>query len=164
MLQALADGETDPAALAALAAPRLRATPAQPCDAFHVGPTLHPVYRRLLKLTLEELRVIEDHLGTARSADGRPARGTPRRPAAPPRAHLLDGLHLHVRCLRHHVPVDVMDFFLGCRKHCSPPPHRSAGGAARRNLAALQPRLFAYKTNGRHPAGHFGVLFFSDAF
>lgn len=26
------------------------------------GPTLHPVYRRLLKLTLEELRVIEDHL------------------------------------------------------------------------------------------------------
>ena len=43
-------------------------------------------------------------------------------------------------------------------------PHRSAGGAARRNLAALQQRLFAYKTNGRHPAGHFGVLFFSDAF
>jgi hypothetical protein len=63
MLQALADGETDPAALEALATPRLRATPAQPCDAFHVGPTLHPVYRRLLKLTLEELRVIEDHLG-----------------------------------------------------------------------------------------------------
>ena len=63
MLQALADGETDPAALAALAAPRLRATPAQLCDAFQACPTLHPVYRRLLKLTLEELRVIEDHLG-----------------------------------------------------------------------------------------------------
>jgi hypothetical protein len=63
MLQALADGETDPAALAALAAPRLRATPEQLCDAFHACPTLHPVYRRLLKLTLEELRLIEDHLG-----------------------------------------------------------------------------------------------------
>ena len=63
MLQALADGETDPAALATLAAARLRATPEQLCDAFQACPTLHPVYRRLLKLTLEELRVIEDHLG-----------------------------------------------------------------------------------------------------
>jgi transposase len=63
MLQALAEGETDPAALAALAAPRLRATPEQLCDAFQACPTLHPVYRRVLKLTLEELRVIEDHLG-----------------------------------------------------------------------------------------------------
>ncbi len=63
MLQAVADGETNPAALATLAAPRLRATPAQLCDAFHACPTLHPVYCRLLKLTLEELRVIEDHLG-----------------------------------------------------------------------------------------------------
>ena len=63
MLEALAEGETDPTALAALAAARLRATPAQLCDAFQACPTLHPVYRRLLKLTLEELRVIEDHLG-----------------------------------------------------------------------------------------------------
>ena len=61
MLQALADGETDQAALATLAAPRLRATPDQLCDAFQAGRTLHPVYRRLLKLTLEELRMIEDH-------------------------------------------------------------------------------------------------------
>jgi transposase len=56
MLQALADGETDPTALAGLAA-------AQLCDAFRACPTLHPVYRRLLQRTLEELRVIEDHLG-----------------------------------------------------------------------------------------------------
>ena len=63
MLQALADDETDPAALATLAAPRLRATPEQLCDAFQACPTLHPVHRRLLKLTLEELRLIEDHLG-----------------------------------------------------------------------------------------------------
>src|SRR5213083_3654912 len=37
MLQALADGETDPAALAALAAPRLRATGQQLRDAFNAG-------------------------------------------------------------------------------------------------------------------------------
>src|SRR5215468_361638 len=40
MLQALADGETDPIALAGLAAPRLRATPAQLCDAFQACATL----------------------------------------------------------------------------------------------------------------------------
>ena len=61
--RALADCETDPAALATLATARLRATPAQLCDAFQACATLHPVYRRLLTLTLEELRMIEDHLG-----------------------------------------------------------------------------------------------------
>ena len=50
--------------LATLATARLRATPEQLCDAFQACPTLHPVYRRLLKLTLEELRVIEDLLVT----------------------------------------------------------------------------------------------------
>jgi transposase len=63
MLQALADGETDPAALAALADQRLRATPDQLRNAFGACVDLHPVYRRLVKLTLEELRLIEDHLG-----------------------------------------------------------------------------------------------------
>jgi len=63
MLQALADGETDPATLAALAASRLRATPDQLRNAFDASADLHPVYRRLVKLTLEELRMIEDHLG-----------------------------------------------------------------------------------------------------
>ena len=62
MLQALAVGETNPATVAALAAPRLRATSQQLCDAFSACPTLHPVYRRLVKLALEELRVITDHL------------------------------------------------------------------------------------------------------
>jgi transposase len=32
-------------------------------DAFSASTTLNPVYRRLLKLALEELRLIEDHLG-----------------------------------------------------------------------------------------------------
>jgi len=63
MLQPLADGETDPDTLASLADTRLRATAAQLSDAFGACTTLHPVYRRLLKLTLDELRLIEDHLG-----------------------------------------------------------------------------------------------------
>jgi transposase len=63
MLQALADGETDPATLAALADSRLRATPDQLRNALGACADLHPVYRRLVKLTLEELRLIEEHLG-----------------------------------------------------------------------------------------------------
>jgi transposase len=62
MLQALADGETNPERLAGLASRRLRATPDQLCDALGACTDLHPVYRRLLKLVLEELRVIEDHI------------------------------------------------------------------------------------------------------
>jgi transposase len=62
MLQALADGETNPETLAGLASRRLRATPDQLCDALGACTDLHPVYRRLLTLTLEELRVIEDHI------------------------------------------------------------------------------------------------------
>jgi transposase len=62
MLQALADGETNPATLAGLASRRLRATPDQLRDALGACTDLHPVYRRLLKLVLEELRVIEDHI------------------------------------------------------------------------------------------------------
>jgi len=62
MLNAVGDGETDPAMLAALADSRLRATPDQLRDAFGACADLHPVYRRLVKLTLDELRVIEDHL------------------------------------------------------------------------------------------------------
>ena len=62
MLQALAAGETDPAVLAGLAHHRLRASPEQLQDALSACRELHPVYRRLLTLTLEELRVLEDHL------------------------------------------------------------------------------------------------------
>lgn len=62
MLQALAAGETNAVALAALASRRLRATPDELCDAFGACTNLHPVYRRLLTLTLEELRVLEDHI------------------------------------------------------------------------------------------------------
>jgi transposase len=62
MLQALADGETDAATLAGLGSRRLHASPDQLCDALGACMNLHPVYRRLLKLTLDELRQIEDHI------------------------------------------------------------------------------------------------------
>ena len=63
MLQALADGETDPAALAALADKHLRATPAQLCDALGACTELHPVYRRLIKMALQELQFLEQQMG-----------------------------------------------------------------------------------------------------
>src|ERR1700739_1654675 len=63
MLHALAEGETDPAALAALADQRLRATPAQLHDALGACTELNPVYRRLLKMTLEGLQFVEQQIG-----------------------------------------------------------------------------------------------------
>jgi transposase len=59
MLNALADGETNPLALAALADRHLRATEAQLCDALGACTELNAVYRRLLKMALEELQLIE---------------------------------------------------------------------------------------------------------
>jgi transposase len=63
MLQALADGETDPAALAALADIRLRATAAQLRDALGACSELNPVYRRLLKMALKQLQLIDQQIG-----------------------------------------------------------------------------------------------------
>jgi transposase len=62
MLKAIAEGETDPAALAALADRRLRATPEQLRDALGACGQLHAVYRRLLKMALEELKLMEDQI------------------------------------------------------------------------------------------------------
>src|SRR2546426_10050541 len=63
MLKALAEGETNPAALAALADARLRATPEQLCDALGACTDLKPVYRRLLNMALEELQFLEQQIG-----------------------------------------------------------------------------------------------------
>ena len=63
MLQALAEGETDPAALAGLAHENLRATPPQLCDALGACKELNPVYRRLVKMALEDLQLIEQQIG-----------------------------------------------------------------------------------------------------
>jgi transposase len=63
MLKALAEGETNPAALALLADKQLRATPEQLCDALDACTDLQPVYRRLLKMALEQLEFLEQHIG-----------------------------------------------------------------------------------------------------
>jgi transposase len=62
MLTALADGETDPAALAALADRRLHATPEQLTDALSAAAALNPVYRNLIRMALEELALIDQQL------------------------------------------------------------------------------------------------------
>ena len=62
MLRAVASGETNPAAVAGLGSRRLHATPDQLRDALGACTNLHPVYRRLLTLTLDELEVIERHI------------------------------------------------------------------------------------------------------
>ena len=63
MLKALGEGETDPMVLAALADQRLRATPAELRDALGACTELHSVYRQLLRMALEQLRLIEQQIG-----------------------------------------------------------------------------------------------------
>jgi hypothetical protein len=58
MLRAVADGETHPTTIAALASRRLHATPEQLCDTLGAATDLHPLYRRLIAMTLAELEVI----------------------------------------------------------------------------------------------------------
>jgi len=62
MLKALAEGETDPSALAAMAHKQLRATQAQLCDALGACAELTPIYRRLLKMFLEELQLLDQQI------------------------------------------------------------------------------------------------------
>src|SRR5215470_5967339 len=63
MLKALAEGETDPLAIAALADQRLRATSAELRDALGACTELNPVYRRLVRMALEQLHLIEQQIG-----------------------------------------------------------------------------------------------------
>src|SRR5258707_271881 len=63
MLKAIADGETDPAALAVLADRKLRATPEQLCDALGACTDLKPVYRQLLKMALAQCQFLEQQIG-----------------------------------------------------------------------------------------------------
>ena len=62
MLHAIAGGETDAAKIAALGSARLHATAAQLGDALGASTDLHPLYRRLLAMTLAELQVMEEHM------------------------------------------------------------------------------------------------------
>jgi len=59
MIGAIAEGETDPAVLAALAAPGLRATPEQLIDALHGARHMSAVHRQLLGLLLERLQLVD---------------------------------------------------------------------------------------------------------
>jgi transposase len=63
ILHALAEGESDPAALAALRDKRLRATSAELRDALGACSELNPVYRRLVRLAVEDLHLIEQQIG-----------------------------------------------------------------------------------------------------
>ena len=63
ILQALAKGETDPAALAGLADKRLRATAEQLSDSLGAVRDLKLVYRRLLKMALEQLELLDLQIG-----------------------------------------------------------------------------------------------------
>jgi transposase len=63
ILKAVADGGRDPAALASLAHQRLGATPVELRDALGACTALNPVYRRLVRMSLEELQLIEQQIG-----------------------------------------------------------------------------------------------------
>jgi transposase len=62
MLQAIADGETDAAKVTALADARLRATPDQLSDALGACADLHPVYRRLITMSLDDVRRLDEQI------------------------------------------------------------------------------------------------------
>jgi transposase len=62
ILQALAEGETNPAVLAAMADKKLRATQAQLRDALGACTDFKAIYRRLLKMFLEELQLIDQQM------------------------------------------------------------------------------------------------------
>jgi hypothetical protein len=65
MLKVLAEGATKPSALAALADKHLRATQVQLCDALGGCAEIKPIYRRLLKMFLEELQLIDSRSGNS---------------------------------------------------------------------------------------------------
>ncbi len=62
MLQAIAEGAASAEAIAALADRRLRATAQQLSDALGACRDIHPAYRQLLKMALEELKLIEEQI------------------------------------------------------------------------------------------------------
>jgi transposase len=66
ILHGLAQGATDPAALAAMAEPELQATPQQLANALSAAPTLDPVHRQILKLFLQRLESVEQQMAALR--------------------------------------------------------------------------------------------------
>ena len=68
MLQALASGEQDPAALAGLAEPELQATPEQLADALRAAETMSPLHRQILRLFLERLELVEEQMASLKGS------------------------------------------------------------------------------------------------
>jgi transposase len=64
MMKALVAGGTDPAGIAKLADPALRAAPEQLADALAAATTLSPLHRQILGLFLERLELIEQQMET----------------------------------------------------------------------------------------------------
>jgi transposase len=64
MLKGLAEGGKDAGVLAAMADRNLRATQEELRDALGASAELNPVYRKLLKMSLEELKLMEEQLET----------------------------------------------------------------------------------------------------
>jgi len=74
MLQALADGETDPSRIAALVARGVRASQEQLCDALCAAATLSEPHRQILKLFLERLALLETQMDTLEKSVGQALR------------------------------------------------------------------------------------------
>jgi transposase len=68
MLEALADGETDPAAWASMAEPELRATPAQSADVLKAAVTVTGLHRKVLRLFLDRVDLIERQMQMLRES------------------------------------------------------------------------------------------------
>jgi transposase len=70
MLQAIADGVSDPAQIADLAAPALRATKEQLTDALSAASRLGSLHRQILGLFLDRLRLLDTQIATLHQAAG----------------------------------------------------------------------------------------------
>jgi transposase len=70
MLQALAEGETDPSRIAALAARGVRASQEELCDALRAAATLSGPHRQILKLFLERLALLDTQMDTLQKSAG----------------------------------------------------------------------------------------------
>jgi transposase len=71
MLGGLAEGETDPQVLAALAEPELRATPQQLADALAAAATMDSEHRQVLQLFMERVKLIDRHMAQLHEAIAR---------------------------------------------------------------------------------------------
>ena len=68
ILEELADGQTDPQALAALVEPDLRAAPEQLADALSAAPDLSILHRQILRLFLDRVNLIERQMAELHQA------------------------------------------------------------------------------------------------